>query len=315
MSEADAKCAACETALRGRYCHTCGQDSRAKPAPLREMAMSVATSYSPIDGKMARTLAVLAVRPGRLLEAYRAGAGSLYVTPLKLFVAATALFLAVLNFSDTHLYQFTWKVLPGQPVVVSYDPQLDDIEVSGAVEQERWLQKKIDPAIDPAVTQALQQAVAAAKTPAERASIQYDIAWNQTEEKLAKRLSDWLPNVLWLLMPLYALLLIPLFGRRRLFLEHVIFAMWAHAISFVLMMVMAGINSRGANLPAPLLILPYLAYFTVAGARYYQMSALSTLWRGMVHLTAYVLLVLLPVAIAINMTVVDWGAFWGYVNA
>ena len=56
-------CAACETPLTGRYCHVCGQDSQARPAPLLEMAKEVATSYSLIDGKLARTLAVLAVRP------------------------------------------------------------------------------------------------------------------------------------------------------------------------------------------------------------------------------------------------------------
>lgn len=299
-------CGACETPLAGRYCHVCGQDSQAKPAPLLAMAKEVAASYSLIDGKLARTLAVLAVRPGRLLEAYRAGAGSLYITPLKLFVATTALFLAVLHFSDIPLYQSTWKVVPGQPVVVTRDPHVGNI-VTGAVEQLRWLQKRIEPAVDPAVTLALQQAAAAAKTPAERTSLDALIGSLQTDEKAAKRMSDWLPNLLWLLMPLYATLLIPLFGRRRLFLEHVIFAMWAHSISFVLMMIMAGINSLGADL-APLLILPYLAYFTVAAARYYEMSPISALWRGAVHLAAYALLVLLPTVLAIMMTVADWGA-------
>ncbi len=270
------------------------------------MAKEVAASYSLIDGKLARTLAVLAVRPGRLLEAYRAGAGSLYITPLKLFVATTALFLAVLHFSDTRLYQSTWKVVPGQPVVVTRDPRVGNI-VTGAVEQSRWLQKNIELAVDPAVTLALQAAAAAAKTPPERTSLESLIASNQTDEKLAKRMSDWLPNVLWLLMPLYATLLIPLFGRRRLFLEHVIFAMWAHAISFLLMMILAGINSLGANLRADLLILPYLAYFTVAAARYYEMRPISALWRGVVHLTAYALLALLPMVIAIYATVFDWG--------
>lgn len=279
------------------------------------MAVSVATSYSPIDGKLARTLAVLATRPGRLLEAYRAGAGSLYVTPLKLFVATTALFLALLNFSSTTLYQYTWKAEPGQPVTVSYDARRDEVTVAGAVEESRWLQRKIDPAIDPAVTAALQKAMAGAPTAIEKASINYELAWNDTEARLSKRLSEWLPNVLWLLMPLYAVGLIPLFGRRRLFLEHVIFAMWAHAISFFLMMALAALNSRGANLTASLLVVPYLAYFTVAASRYYAVPPLSALWRGIVHLAAYILLVLLPVAFVINITVVDWDAWWAWAIA
>lgn len=303
-------CAACETPLEGRFCHACGQDTQARPGPLREMAMQVATSYSPIDGKLARTLAVLAMRPGRLLEAYRSGAGSLYVTPLKLFVAATALFLAVLNFSDTTFFQYVWKVdEPGRAIHAVYDPDTMEVSVVGATDEERWLQPRIEPAIDPEVTAAIETAARTAPDKATRANMRYELVLNAEQAKLAARLSDWLPNVLWLLMPLYAIGLIPLFGRKRLFFEHVIFAMWAHAIVFLLAMGMSAINSRGANLGAPWLALPYLAYFTVAAARYYEMSWIQALWRGVVHLVFYFFLVLLPTAVAILATVTDWNAY------
>ena len=55
---------------------------------------------------------------------------------------------------------------------------------------------------------------------------------------------------------------------------------------------------------------PYLAYFTVAAARYYAMSPLQALWRGAAHLAFYVLLVLLPAGLIILATVTDWNAFW-----
>lgn len=304
-------CAACETALAGRYCHACGQDSRAKPGPLREMAVQVATSYSPVDGKLARTIAVLATRPGRLLEAYRSGAGSLYVTPMKLFVASTALFLAVLNFSDTALFQYVWKVdQPGTAVRAVYDPETMVVSVIGAEDSDRWLQPRIEPAIDPEITAAIEAAARDSADEATRANMRYELVSNDEQEKVATRLSGWLPNVLWLLMPLYAIGLIPLFGRRRLFLEHVIFAMWAHAIGFLLAMGMAAINSRGANLAAPWLALPYLAYFTAAAARYYGMSLVQAFWRGVLHLMFYVFLVLAPTAIIIVATVTNWSALW-----
>lgn len=316
MSEDAKPCAACETPLSGRYCYSCGQDSRARPAPLREMAVQVATSYSPIDGKMARTLAVLAIRPGRLLEAYRSGAGSLYVTPLKLFVASTALFLAVLNFSDTTLFQYVWKVdQPGAAVRAVYDPETMEVSVEGATDGDRWLQPRIDPAIDPEVTAALQLAADTAPTEAERANMRYELAANLEQERLAVRLSDWLPNVLWLLMPLHAVGLMPLFGRRRLFLEHVIFAMWAHAIAFLMAMGLSAINSRGANLGAPWLLLPYLAYFTAAAGRYYAMTPLQALWRAGAHTAFYVFAVLLPAAVIILATVTDWSAYWAWFQA
>lgn len=309
-------CAACEAPLAGRYCHECGQDSRAKPAPLREMAVQVATSYSPIDGKLARTLAVLATRPGRLLNAYRSGAGSLYVTPLKLFVASTALFLAVLNFSDTTLYQYVWKVdRAGAPVTTTYDPTDFSVTVHGATEQDRWLQARIDPAIDPEVIAALNLGAASATTPVEREAMRYELTTNEDEARWAHRVSAWLPNLLWLLMPLYAVALMPFFGRGRLFLEHVIFAMWAHAITFLLAMGLSALNSRGLNLSAGLLAFPYLGYFTVAASKYYDMSWVQALWRGVVHMLIYVFLILLPVAFILYLTVMDWGAFWALLEA
>lgn len=301
-------CAACDTPLIGRYCHACGQDARARPAPLKDMAVEVAKSYSPIDGKLARTLAVLVMRPGRLLEAYRAGAGSLYVTPLKLFVATTAMFLAVMNFSGTTLYQSTWFADQGRTPVAVFDPVADVVEVEGAVYTERWLQPHVEQPVDPEVAQAIRSAAVTAADPGARAAYRLEASSLRTEELMNQRLSAWLPNVIWLLMPLYAVLLMPLFGRRRLFLEHVIFAMWAHAVGFVAMMGVAFANGRGLNLPGWSVALPYLAYFAVAASRYYAMGLFAAFWRGVVHLIAYCLLVLLPVSLVIYATGVDWGA-------
>jgi hypothetical protein len=311
-----ATCAACETPLQGRYCHVCGQDRTAKPAPLKEMVVQVATSYSPIDGKLARTFAVLATRPGRLLDAYRNGAGSLYVTPLKLFVAATALFLSVLNFSNTTLYQYVWKVTgPDAAVRAVYDPANFDVSIVGAEEQDRWLQPRIEPAIDPQIVRVLEDRARTAPMSEERAAMTYELVANEEEARVSARLSDWLPNVLWLLMPLYAVALMPLFGLRRLFLEHVIFAMWAHAVAFLLAMGVAGLNSRGLNLSGAIVLPPYLAYFTVAAARYYNVSLLQAFWRSLLHTAFYVLLVLVPAAVIIYATVMDWGAFWAWYHA
>ena len=279
------------------------------------MVRDVAVSYSPIDGKLARTMVALAARPGELLEAYRNGAGSRYVTPLKLFVAMTAMFLAVMNFSGTTLYQSTWKAIAGQTPTAVFEPLLNEVIVRGAIYTERWLQPQVEAPVDASVVAAMQRAGDAATDPLARAAFRLEATGVRTEELANQRLSAWLPNVIWLLMPLHALLLAPLFGRRRLFLEHVIFAMWAHAVLFMAMMAVALANSRDLNLPGWLVVAPYQAYFTIAAARYYAKRPLSALWRGTVHTTAYCLLVLLPVSMAIYVTGVDWTSFTAWMLA
>ncbi|WP_084175860.1 DUF3667 domain-containing protein [Brevundimonas bacteroides] len=309
-------CAACGEELLGRFCHACGQDTRIRSRPLRALLSEAFSEFSLVDGKLARTISVLAVRPGHLLQAYRDGASSLYVTPLKLFVASTALFLSVMNFSSTTLYQYTWKVdEPGQPLTVLYDPDDYDVRIDGATEQDRWLQPHVEPSIDPQVAAALEAAAAATTDPLEREAIRYEIVANAEEARMTDRLSAWLPNVLWLLLPLYALGLVPLFGRSGLLLDHIVFAMWAHAVAFLMAMGMAALNGRGANLNGALLTVPYLGYFTIAAAHYYAMPLWQAFWRGLVHLACYVGLILIPTAFIIYMTVMDWNAFWTWMMA
>lgn len=308
-------CPACGTILAGRYCHDCGQDTHQRPTPLRDLAFEAFSETNLIDGRTARTLATLAARPGKLLEAYRAGAGSLYATPIKIFVVMTTLFLLVLNFSDVVIYQYVRQVIPGQTAVATADPDGYTVHVSGTTEQERWMQRRIEPGIDPAIPAAMQVAADRTTNPTDRASLLYEIQVDREQEIVAQNLASWLPNALWLLMPLYALLLAPLFGRRRLFMEHAVFAMWAHALAFGLLILLALINKLGAGLPAWPLLLPYLVYFTVTAQRYYSVSWFSAAWRGVAHTALYLLLVLLPASLVVYVLSMDLGAYMRFLSA
>lgn len=309
-------CSACGEHLLSRFCHVCGQDTRIRSRPVRALLSEVFSELSLVDGKLARTITVLAVRPGRLLEAYRDGASSLYVTPLKLFVASTALFLAVMNISSTTLYQYTWTVNePGRPLTVFYDRENEEVRIEGTTQQDRWLQPLVETPIDPEVTSALAAAALDATDSAAREPILLEISSNADEARMTERLSAWLPNVLWLLLPLYAIGLIPLFGRSKLFLDHITFAMWAHAVAFMIAMGMAALNGLGAGLNGGLLAAPYVGYFTIAAARYYSMPVWQALWRALVHLVCYVALVLIPTGFVIYLTVMDWKAYLTWTGA
>lgn len=310
-----ADCPACGEPLKGRYCHACGQDTRIGPHPLRELIAEGVEEVTDLDGKMLRTLSALAVQPGRLLEAYRAGASSRFVTPLKLFVVTTALFLAVLGLTDVVLYQYVWKVEdPAQAVSVAEIPLDEEVVLTNARSASLWMQRRVEPPVDAAIYEALGAAATGPFTAAERASARYDIQATREQIAVSQRLADWLPNVLWLLAPLYALMLAPLFGRRRLFAEHLAFAFWGHATIFVLLILLAGINALGAGLSAGLLVVPYLIYFTLAARRYYDQSWAAAALKAVGHTAGYVVLVLMPATMAVVATVVDWTAFWVWVQ-
>lgn len=279
------------------------------------MAYEAFSETSPIDGKAVRTIAAMVARPGRLLNSYRVGASSLYATPIKIFVVMTALFLAVLNFSSVEIYQYVRELTPGVPLVATADPNGYDVHVTGTREVDLWMQRRREPAVDPGIITAIQAAAARATNEADRQNLIYELQSYKETEIVTKRLSSWLPNAIWLLMPLYAALLAPLFGRKRLFMEHVVFAMWAHAMAFALLMLLALANRIGANMTVWPMAPAYLLYFTVTAARYYDVSHGAAAWRAMVHLAAYLFLVLLPAAFIVALTAMDWTAFSAFMRA
>lgn len=309
-------CSACHALLRGRYCHECGQDAQARPRPLRAWAAEAFSEANLVDGRTARTLTALAVKPGRLLEACRDGAGSRYQTPTKLFVVVTALFLLSLSFADVQLYQYVARVTdPGLPVTARADPDGVTVHLENATQGERWMQRRVEPAIDPAVTAALQAAARRATNETDRQTLLYEDLSNREQSAISERLASWLPNAIWLLMPLYALMLAPFFGRRRLIVEHLVFAMWAHVTAFILLIVLALANKYGARAPVWPLVLPFLGYFALAASRYYGVSRLQALVRGAIHLALYFALVLFPAAVVAALTVMDLEALVAFLLA
>ncbi|MEH6678850.1 DUF3667 domain-containing protein [Phenylobacterium sp.] len=308
-------CAACGTTLSGRYCHACGQDTEARPRALRDMVHEAFSEASLIDGQGVRTLVALVTRPSRILIAYREGAGSLYASPVKIFVVVTALFLAVLNFSDVVIYQHVRQAAPGVPVTATADPDGVTVHLTGATEEEHWMQRRVEPPIDPRIHEAIRAAAARAASEQDRQNLLYEIQSDREQAVISERLGAWLPNAVWLLTPLFALLLAPLFGRRRLFMEHLVFALWAHVTAFTLLMLLALANWFGANIPAWPLAIPYLVYFTRAASRYYGLSMGSAAWRAVVHTAAYLVLVLMPAAIIVAISALDLQALLVFLAA
>jgi hypothetical protein len=89
-------CLNCATELVGPYCHRCGQSAhvhRTVTAWWHDLAHGVFH----LDGKIWRTLPLLAWRPGELTRRYVRGERARFVSPLALFLFSVFLMFAVLN--------------------------------------------------------------------------------------------------------------------------------------------------------------------------------------------------------------------------
>ena len=95
-------CLNCGTALVGDYCHRCGQQGHVHRT-LGAFWHDLLHGVLHFEGKMWRTLPMLAFRPGELTRRYIAGERARFVSPLALFLFSVFLMFAVLSISGATL--------------------------------------------------------------------------------------------------------------------------------------------------------------------------------------------------------------------
>jgi hypothetical protein len=96
-------CPNCGAAGGSDYCPRCGQDNRRGRLDARHLVGEFLENLAELDTALLRTVLGLARSPGRLAADYVAGRRARYVSPLRFFLGATALFLLVHRFSGLDL--------------------------------------------------------------------------------------------------------------------------------------------------------------------------------------------------------------------
>ena len=83
----DPDCLNCGVLLAGEFCHECGQSAHSIRRPFWSLVgESLETSFS-IDGRIARTLPDLMLRPGRMTRAYLDGKRARFISAFSIRVA------------------------------------------------------------------------------------------------------------------------------------------------------------------------------------------------------------------------------------
>lgn len=88
-----AACLNCGAALQGPYCHRCGQKGRDPDPTLRELLSDLLEMALNWDSRLLVTLRHLVLRPGLATAEYNAGRRARYVSPIRLYLVVSVLFL------------------------------------------------------------------------------------------------------------------------------------------------------------------------------------------------------------------------------
>lgn len=228
MDVSAGQCDNCYTPLQGDFCHQCGQEKKSYIRNVSGVVTEFFGEFSNWDTRVWRTLVPLWFRPGFLSRRYVDGHRVPYVPPLRLylFTSIIAFLIFARLLPDTKINTTTPEVSaaqPGPPTQQGRKIWSDVItEVQRDIEQEQR-QTPFDSNISFLSDQGQQEF---------DAKLDAIIA----NPKLAiNKFFSLAPQMMFLLLPLFALLLKLLYVRsNRYYMEHLIVALHSH--SFILQM-------------------------------------------------------------------------------
>lgn len=116
-------CLNCGTALIGDYCHACGQAEHVHRS-LASIGHDLLHGVLHFEGKVWRTLPMLAFRPGALTRRYVAGERARFVSPLALFLFSVFLMFASIHTFDGDLETPDIRPAQRQEQLAEIDAQL-----------------------------------------------------------------------------------------------------------------------------------------------------------------------------------------------
>ncbi len=172
-----ATCLNCGTGLVGEYCHRCGQSGHVHRT-LRAFAHDIGHSVLHFDGKIWRTLPMLAWRPGELTRRYIAGERARFVSPMALFLFSVFLMFA------------TFSTLGGPLDFASDTPEQDKAEALRDLRRERDEARARLRELDQEMAQAKAEGKATTGIAAEIRSVRQEMAIDERAYALAVRLAD-----------------------------------------------------------------------------------------------------------------------------
>jgi hypothetical protein len=201
-------CLNCGEPLSQRYCPACGQAAIDPNPTLGEFVHEAAGEFLHWDGKLAATFRLLLTKPGELTREYLAGRRARYLSPLRLYLTCSVVFFAL-------------KALaPDPPVVV----RAGRSHVGMVTIQEDTIGQTIA-AID---------SMTRSRSATQRVSGRVLGNALRHGNETAAAMRQIIPNVMFVLVPIFAGLVALVFrGRRMRYPQHLAFALHTHAFLFL----------------------------------------------------------------------------------
>jgi hypothetical protein len=305
-------CPNCGAAAPSRYCGECGQRQGARLVSMRHLVGEVVEEQLALSGALPRTLGNLLARPGFLTAEYAAGRIARYVSPFRLYLLASVIFFLALAWTtdvnmagdatDAEEVGMAADAVAGTSGAAGEKASgVPGDSAGGAPGEQRGDGRAsitlpfTDTVNVPAWRRPLarrlahQEARLNAMGPGE-----FQAAFVDSLERNA-------PKAAFVALPLFALLLKLLYiRRRRLYVEHFVFALHYHAFAFLIataMLLVPGERVSG------LLWLWLMGYLWWAMRRVYRQGWIRTTLKFLILANAYFVVLLFTMLAGVVLTV------------
>lgn len=231
-------CPNCGDDAEGNYCRNCGQKKSQHRASVRILLRDALEDQFSLTVELPRTLRALFARPGFLTTEYSAGRIARYIPPFRLYLIASLLFFVCLS-----IRMKAFAPSPGVPVGANADSvQAQRDTFALRVERARDSLRAVPDSILDNSQRCMRDGRGRPRFCTQIRALNEFMAPrilhldNIPETELMPRMMDFLirraPTVLFILLPIFALLLKVLYWRsRKFYAEHFVFALHVHSFA------------------------------------------------------------------------------------
>jgi len=204
------------------FCAACGQRNVDMRIPARDLALDAVEDGLSLDSRVARTVLPFLFRPGLLTVEWTTGRRARFSSPLRLYLLTSFVFFLATSFSAdvSPAFRFDESQDEAERAEATQEGTADDarsVVPTGTAEQHEklrtrgWLGRTVDDRWKAFEAMSREEAV--------------------TRVQAAFR--EWIPRVMFFLVPA-AVLILALLWPRRWFSEHVVLALHLHAFAFTI---------------------------------------------------------------------------------
>ena len=208
-------CLNCGTNVQLAYCPECGQPEIDSDPTLKEFLHELAGEFLHWDGKLATTFRLLVTKPGALTNEYLEGRRVRYISPLRVYLTCSVLFFflaaVVPKSAETSLGVRAVSAEAGPIRIYGSDSVATMAALDSLANHGRWVGRVWGKHFGTAM---------------------------RNRGTLSAAVGAWIPRTMFVLVPLFAALVMLAFRRyRRKFPQHLAFALHTHAFLFLLLAV------------------------------------------------------------------------------